>query len=300
MIRVCCRTFRGLRRPPQQIQCFGGSSVEGATRHALHVGETRREADDASPQRRVGIEVQPAGQVDDRKQEVPQLVRHPIGVSLANRPSQFGHLFIELGEHVLCVDPIKPDTRRTGLHVLRLGQRGQALGYTVQKGGSARGFSFTLFDGIPLADHIISGMDSRGMGIEHMWMPPDEFLLTRVKHVVQRECSCFSSKLRVKRDLQRQISEFFLERGGYAGRDGIDRLVCLFDQVRNQGLVRLLAIPRTAVGCAQSSHDLRHALTGARFWTQRRRHDAADLATADSGLGCHSRAFNARPVTSFD
>jgi hypothetical protein len=29
--------------------------------------------------------------------------------------------------------------------------------------------------------------------------------------------------------------------------------------------VRLLSIPRTSVGCAQPSHDLRHALTGARF-----------------------------------
>ena len=61
---------------------------------------------------------------------------------------------------------------------------------------------------------------------------------------------------RLKDDLEQEIAELFAVLLGVAGVDGLEHLVRFFDQVGLQRLQRLLAIPRAAVGCQQSLHDL--------------------------------------------
>ena len=56
--------------------------------------------------------------------------------------------------------------------------------------------------------------------------------------------------------LEEEIAQLFLEGSGATGLDGFQDFVRLLDQVRLQGSPRLLAVPRTAVGCTKAQHDV--------------------------------------------
>jgi len=60
--------------------------------------------------------------------------------------------------------------------------------------------------------------------------------------------------LRVKDDLQQRVAELFAQELRIVGIDGIDYLVCLFNEVLLQRLRRLFAVPRASVGSPQTGH----------------------------------------------
>lgn len=57
-------------------------------------------------------------------------------------------------------------------------------------------------------------------------------------------------------DLQEDIAELVADRVGVATVDRLEELVRLLEEVTRQGLVRLLTVPRTPAGPAQSGHHL--------------------------------------------
>ena len=65
------------------------------------------------------------------------------------------------------------------------------------------------------------------------------------------EFPVFGGELRVKNDLQQQIAQFVGKFPRIAGVERVEHLVSLFDQVSSERIVRLLAIPRAPVGCAE-------------------------------------------------
>ena len=65
------------------------------------------------------------------------------------------------------------------------------------------------------------------------------------------------------RDLKQQVTKLFLELLVVSGVDRLQNLVGLFQQIRTEGLVRLLTIPGTSPGSAQARDDFeQRAQTG--------------------------------------
>ena len=66
------------------------------------------------------------------------------------------------------------------------------------------------------------------------------------------EAAFFASNLRVENNLQKQIAHLFRKLGVVPALQGFQNFVGLFDQVRSQRSMRLLAVPRAPVRGAQS------------------------------------------------
>jgi len=66
----------------------------------------------------------------------------------------------------------------------------------------------------------------------------------------------------VNRDLEQKIAELVTKPRGIAGIERGKGLVCLFEEVRPQRRVRLLAVPRAPVRCAESFGDAHHRVEG--------------------------------------
>ena len=64
------------------------------------------------------------------------------------------------------------------------------------------------------------------------------------------------AKVGVKQHLVQHIAQFFDHVVAVTRFDRVDEFVTFFDQVLEQRLVRLFAVPRATVGAAQCRHDL--------------------------------------------
>src|SRR5467141_5393631 len=92
-----------------------------------------------------------------------------------------------------------------------------------------------------------------------MRMPPDHLVMNLANHLGDGEASFFARDLRVKNNLQEQIPHLFRELRVASTFEGFHDFVGFFDEVSSQRLMRLLAVPGTAVRSAQSglhSHKL--------------------------------------------
>ncbi len=81
--------------------------------------------------------------------------------------------------------------------------------------------------------------------------------MDRVHHVVNRELAALARDLGVKDDLKKQIAQLAAQLSGaaFACRlDGLEGFVGLFQKHRRERRVSLLAIPRAAIGRAQTRH----------------------------------------------
>ena len=85
--------------------------------------------------------------------------------------------------------------------------------------------------------------------------------------------SLLDSDLRLQRDLQQQIAQLLRQLAGVARVERVDDLVRLLDHEPSQRLVRLLAIPRTAVGRAQPSDDVAERVEAPDVDERRQRRD---------------------------
>ena len=79
---------------------------------------------------------------------------------------------------------------------------------------------------------------------EHVRMAADEFVGKPVRHVVKREIALLASDLRLKRDLQQQIAQFFLVALLIARIYRIQDLVAFFNRDRLEGLRASVRGPR--------------------------------------------------------
>ncbi len=88
-----------------------------------------------------------------------------------------------------------------------------------------------------------------------MWMAADEFFANPPGNIGHRELPGFDRDLRYKDDFEKKIAQFFTDRVGFALLDRIDELMSFLEDERPQRAHGLLAVPRTPVGSAKSSHD---------------------------------------------
>ena len=88
-----------------------------------------------------------------------------------------------------------------------------------------------------------------------MWMAADEFFANTAGNIGHRELPGFDRDLCYKDDFEEKITQFFTDRVGFALLNRIDELMSFLEHERPQRAHGLLAVPRTPVGAAKSSHD---------------------------------------------
>ena len=111
-------------------------------------------------------------------------------------------------------------------------------------------------DPLPLAVDVRRGAR---LGLaEHVRMAPDDLRRDRGLDVGQVEHAGLGGELRVEHDLQPQVAELAGELRRGTRLERVVDLVRLLEQVVAQRLVRLLAIPRAAVGRPEAVADGRH------------------------------------------
>ena len=91
----------------------------------------------------------------------------------------------------------------------------------------------------------------------------------------------------MQHDLQQQISQFFLHFLVVAGIDRIDQFVTLLDQMWFQALVRLFAIPGTALRRSELSHNISQSIN--------RRSHKRSVSVSGSGSFSVSKRQTCRP-----
>src|SRR5438093_13665573 len=82
-------------------------------------------------------------------------------------------------------------------------------------------------------------------------MAADQFVAYAIDDISHRELTRFLSELRLDEHLEKQVSEFLAKLLRVCGLESLERLVCLFQEIRSQRLVSLDLIPRAAVGSSK-------------------------------------------------
>ncbi len=140
------------------------------------------------------------------------------------------------------------------LHALGAQQRGQRWGHAVEgRLRAAHLAALGALDGLPVFKHLTRARD--GGFAEHVRMPPDEFRHHGPHHVVEREGAGRLGDVSVEEDVQEEVAQLACERRSVAAVDGVDDLVGLLDRQLPDGLVRLLAVPRTVAAQAADDGD---------------------------------------------
>jgi len=76
-----------------------------------------------------------------------------------------------------------------------------------------------------------------------------------VGRVLKGESATFGREIGVENNLEEKIAEFFAQIGVIGLGDGVDRFAGFLEETGAEGFVRLLAVPRTALGRAEEADD---------------------------------------------
>ena len=90
-------------------------------------------------------------------------------------------------------------------------------------------------------------------GPEDVRMPADHLVVDALNNIADIEAPCLLGQTRMKDDLKQEIAQLFRELPRVAGVERVQHFICLFHQIRAQGLVGLLSVPGAAVRSAQAS-----------------------------------------------
>ena len=214
----------------------------------------------AAAQAGFGIDVEVAGDVDDREQQVAQLVGGGVGVAAAGSAHQLVGFLRDLRQRTVHVRPVEADLRSLLLHLVGEREGGQRAGDAVEDRRALlrRSLFLEALDRLPVAEHLTDAVDLGQVAAqfaqrsiaEHVGVPAHELVVHAAGDVGDREPPLLLGDRRVELDLVQQVAEL-LDQRLVAGRvvgvellDRIDHLVRLLDEVRDQGTVRLLDVPR--------------------------------------------------------
>ena len=100
-------------------------------------------------------------------------------------------------------------------------------------------------------------------------MAADELGVDIARHVGQRKLAGVRRNLRMQYYLHEHVAELLAQMRGIIGLDAIERLVGFLDHVLADALMRLLAIPRAAIGLTQTPDSLHQMLQLGRRVDQR-------------------------------
>jgi competence protein ComEC len=265
----------GLRLLPERLQLVQRHLLQGALAAAgcgLHPLEATLELVVGPAQRRLGLVSQETRQVGQGEEDVAELV---LGFPRAwamrgHRGAQFGHLFVDLVQHLVGRRPVEAD---------RGGARAELVG--AQQGGeharhpgehrthlAAGGLSLAGLQILPLAHdlvgcHPIADLGKRvAVGREDVRMAAHELVGDAVHGVGDGEVAGLLCDLREENGLVQEVAQLFTERSHVAVIERLEQLVGLLEHERAERRQRLPAIPGAPFRRAQRTHDLDESREG--------------------------------------
>ena len=122
--------------------------------------------------------------------------------------------------------------------------------HSVRRGGEPL---FLLFLSLPALQRLraVGGLGST----EYMGVAEHQLLSHAVHHVICGETALLLFHHGMEHHLKQNIPQFLAHTGGVIPVNGVQRLVGLFQKIPADGLMGLLAVPRTALGGTQQVHD---------------------------------------------
>ena len=171
---------------------------------------------------------------------------------------QLGDFLAHFLPHAVKRVPLEPGGRGLARYLLRLHERGEAGGHAVQQAFAPLARTVGRLVGGALLRHLhpfpqiqhVPGVGGLRLA-EHVRMAADHLLVHVGAHVVDVELAGIGSYLALQHHLQQHVAQLLAQVRDIGGFDGVHRLVCLFDHVVRDALVRLRAIPRASVRRAQ-------------------------------------------------
>ena len=237
----------------------------GIGRHLLHRGPAAAELCCAGTQGALGVNPLFARDVDQGKEQVAKLhlaLGRARGLGL-----KLGTFLGDLVPHILDRLPLKAHGSRLARHLLGLHQRRQMRGHAVEQTlgrGLARRHGLVLggllgkLDLVPNLEHLVGVLGIRIA--KHVRVTADELGVDIACHIGQRKLTGVRRNLRMQHDLHEHVAELLAQMRHVVRLDAIERLVGFLDHVLADALVRLLAIPRAAVGLTQAPDGLHQML----------------------------------------
>ena len=185
-------------------------------------------------------------EVDDREQQVAELLQHPRMIALG---IELGQFLVDLGARTGRIGPVEAGARGTALQ----------LGRPLERRKRQRNAGQGAFVGRASRSAALMSSHSRAavLGIaEDMRMTALQLVADARDHVLEREMAGFLSHLRVEHDLELEIAELVGERVHVVASDGVGDLIGFFDRIRGDGREALRAIPFAAAHrIAEAAHD---------------------------------------------
>ena len=228
------------------------------TRHRaclLHCPKSRLESIDCPAQGELAVDAEMTGQIDDREQDIAQL-RLGLGWIGEDR-LELVDLFSDLGQDPGCLRPVEPHLGRPVLDLRGALDGGQRPRDPVHL-RLPPGAPLLVLDLIPVPLHVCGRIDVDLA--EDMWMPTHQLLPHDLCHVVDVEDAVLPGDGCVEEDREQDIPQLVLDRGiadpvgpvGVEFPNRVHQLVGLFDQILDQGLMGLFAVPGALI--AQNRH----------------------------------------------
>ena len=211
----------------------------------------------ASCNTRFRIEIAFAREIDDGEEQIADLVRNRAGIARRDGLFRFRQFLVNFRDDIGDFGPIKIDPRRFLLRFLRPHQGRERRGKIGEVMAAGVVLLFAL-DRLPLFHDAIRV--AHAALAENMRMPADQFGRHFLQHFVDIEPAGFLRDLRVHHGQQDQVAEFFAQILIVARPDGARDFVRFLDQAGKKRLVRLLAVPRAALGRAEFRDDVAKTL----------------------------------------
>ena len=201
----------------------------------------------------LGVEVQVAGEVVKGEEGVAQFLGDALLLALAHGGAEFGDLLVELGVGALGTLPVEADLGGLVLGALGAKEGGECGGHAVE-GGGLGALALGLLDALPVAE---GGLGVAGGGLaEDVGVAADELVGEGVHHVVEAEGALLLADVALEEHLQEHVAELLAMVGQVVAGHGVEQLVALLLEAGLDGLQRLGAVPRAAVGGAQACDHL--------------------------------------------
>ncbi len=197
-----------------------------------------------------GLDAGLAREVDDREEQVADLVDHRVararcrgvGIGRPRRRSRgairqlglhLGQLLTHLRRRSGGVRPVEPDRRRALLQAIGLEQRGKRRGDSGQR--------------VPPPLLALDPLPGLGVAqVEQVGVAPTHLLLEARDDVVRGELAPLLRDRQLKRQVQQEIAQLVPDGGDVRLAQRVVQLQHFLDQVRTQGLAGLGPVPGTA------------------------------------------------------
>ena len=167
--------------------------------------------------------------------------------------------------------------------------RGHAVEQTLGRGLACRhglvfGGLLGKLDLVPDLENLVGALGVRIA--KHVWVAADELGVDIACHIGKRKLTGVRRNLRMQHHLHEHVAELLAQMCCVVRLDAIERLVGFLDHVLADALMRLFAVPRAAIGLAQTPDGLHQMLQLGRRVDQRGQ-IARALGILLSHLLCH-------------